>query len=211
MPFPPPPGAVRRPLPPRAPRGDAARRVAFGRDPVRRGAVWRALRAGLAGGAAVAALSGLGACRFSPYGFAGGGLPPSIRTVAVLPFDNETPVPELQRELFESLRREIQSRLNLRDASETRADAIVRGTIIRYDVDVPIAFSADPRQTTNARRQLQLVVDVTIVEQSTGRTLLERKGLTARGEYAERDEPSGRRDAIRKLVNDVIEGAQSQW
>jgi hypothetical protein len=152
-----------------------------------------------------------GACRYSPYRFAGGGLPRTIRTVAVLPFDNETPVPELQRELFESMRRNLLDRLNLRDASEARADAIIRGTIVRYDIDVPIAFSADPRQTTTARRQLQLVVDVAIVEQSTGRTLWERKGLTTRGEYAERQETQGRAEAIRKVINDIIEGAQSQW
>jgi hypothetical protein len=150
-------------------------------------------------------------CRYSPYKFAGGGLPSNVRTIAVLPFDNETPVPELQRELFETMRRELQGRLNLRDASETRADAIVRGTIVRYDADVPIAFSSNPQQVTNARRQLQLVVDVTIVEQATGRTLLEKKGLTTRGEYAERNEGQGRREAIQKVISDIIEGAQSQW
>ena len=31
------------------------------------------------------------------------------------------------------------------------------------------------------------------------------------GEYAERDEVGGRRDAIKRLVNDIVEGAQSQW
>ena len=36
-----------------------------------------------------------------PYGFAGGGLPRTIRTVAVIPFDNETASPEVQRELRE--------------------------------------------------------------------------------------------------------------
>ena len=176
------------------------------RRPAARG--WRRAR-GVALRAAVALL--VAGCRFSPYSFAGGGLPSNIRTIAVLPFDNETPVPELQRELFESMRRELQGRLNLRDASETRADAIVRGVIVRYDADVPIAFSSNPQQVTNARRQLQLVVDVSIVEQSTGRTLLEKKGLTTRGEYAERNEAQGRREAIQKVITDIIEGAQSQW
>jgi hypothetical protein len=151
------------------------------------------------------------ACRFSPYHFAGGGLPPHVRTVAVLPFDNETPVPELQRELLEALRRQIQNRLNLREAAEAKADAVVRGTIVKYEIDVPIGFSSDPRQATSARRQLQLVVDVSIVDQSTGKPLWERKGLTAKGEYAESDEAGGRRQAIERVVSDVIEGAQSQW
>ena len=154
---------------------------------------------------------GAGGCRFSPYHFAGGGLPPHIRTIAVLPFDNETPVPELQRELFEAMRREIQSRLNLRDAAEARANAVVRGKIVRYDIDVPIGFSADPTQATSARRQLQLVVDVQIVDQSNGRTLWEKKGLTAKGEYAERNEAGGRRQAIEEVIADMIQGVQSQW
>jgi len=159
---------------------------------------------------AVVAL-GTTSCRLSPYHFAGGGFPSHIRTIAIVPFDNETPVPELQRELFEAMRRQLQNRLNLREASEAKADAVVRGSIVKYESDVPIGYSSDPRQATSARRQLQLVVDVSIVDQSSGKPLWERKGLTAKGEYAERDEPAGRRLAIERLLNDVVEGAQSQW
>jgi hypothetical protein len=54
-------------------------------------------------------------------------------------------------------------------------------------------------------------VDVQIVDQTTGKTIFERKGLRAEGEYAERDEVAGRREAIKRIVNDLIEGAQSQW
>ena len=149
----------------------------------------------------------------SCYGFAGGGLPSSVRTVAIVPFGNETPSPDLTRELVDVLRREMRSRLGLRDASEARADAIVRGTLLRYDVDVPVAYTADRSRNapTSARRRLQIVVDVEIVEQASGRTLFQRKGLMGEAEYAERAEETGRRQAISKIVSDVIEGAQSQW
>jgi len=150
-------------------------------------------------------------CRLSPYKFAGGGLPRGIRTVAVLPFDNQTAVPDLQRELFERMRRTLQNRLNLREASEARADAIVRGAIVKYDTDVPIGFSADPRRASQARRQLQLVIDIAIIDQASGRTIWERKGLAAKGEYAERNELAGREQAVEELLNDIVEGAQSQW
>lgn len=160
---------------------------------------------------ALGASLGVEGCRFSPYKFQGGGLPPHVRTMAVLPFENDTPVPELQRELFEAMRRELQNRLNLRDASEAKADAIVRGTIVKYDIDVPVGFSADPTQATTARRQLQLVVDVAIIDQASGRTLWEKKGLTAKGEYAEQNEAGGRRQAIEEVIADIIEGATSQW
>jgi hypothetical protein len=165
----------------------------------------------VAAAAALAATGAAAACRYSPYKFAGGGLPRNVRTIAVLPFENQTAVPDLQRELFESMRNALQRRLNLRDASEARADAIVRGSIVRYDADVPIAFSADPRAANQARRQLQLVIDVTIIDQASGRTLWERKGLSAQGEYAERNEAAGRRQAIDELLADIVEGAQSQW
>ena len=157
----------------------------------------------------MAALFGVGGC--FPYGFAGGGLPSNIRTVAVLPFDNQTPSPELQREVLATLRTGLQRRLGLRDAPEARADAIVRGTLLRYDLDVPIAYSADPNQATSARRMLQLTLDIEIVDQRTGKALWQRKALVVTGEYAERAEAEGRRQAIERVVNDVIDGAQSQW
>ena len=145
------------------------------------------------------------------YGFSEGAFPPHVRTMAVLPFENQTASAELQNELFDNMRRRLQQRLGVRDAPQERADALVRGTIISYDVDVPVAFSADPRQTVSARRRLQITLDVEILDQTTGKTLWQRKALRAEGEYAERAEPEGRRQAIEKLVNDIVEGAQSQW
>jgi hypothetical protein len=145
------------------------------------------------------------------YKFSGGGLPSHIRTVAVLPFENQTAAAELTVELSDALRKAMQSRLGLRDASEARATAVVRGTITKYEPDVPVAFSADPNQATTARRRLQISVDVEIVDQTNGKTLWTRKGLSAEGEYAERAETEGRKQALERIVNDVIEGAQSQW
>lgn len=145
------------------------------------------------------------------YGFAGGGLPRHVRTVAVIPFENQTPLPELQRELNDALRLGLEQRLGLRDAAEDRADAIVRGTLVRFDPDAPVAFSADASRSTAVRRRMQVVVDVEIFDQVAGKTIWEKKGLSAEGEYAERREAEGRKQAIDRIVADVIEGAQSQW
>ena len=145
------------------------------------------------------------------YGFSEGAFPAHVKTMAVLPFENETSATELQAELFESMRRKLQQRLGVRDAPQQTADAIVRGAIRAYDADVPVGFSADPRQAVSARRRLQITVDVEILDQTTGKTLWSRKGLQGQGEYAERAELEGRRQAIDKIVNDIIEGAQSQW
>jgi hypothetical protein len=145
------------------------------------------------------------------YGFAGGGLPSHVRTMAIQPFDNETPTPEIQRELLDVMRRDLQSRLGVRDAPESRSDAVVKGVIRSYDAEVPVAYSADPAAAVTARRRLRITLDVQIVDLTTNKTIWEKQGLSAEGEYAERDEPSGRREALRKIVNDIVEGAQSQW
>ena len=145
------------------------------------------------------------------YGFAGGGLPSHIRTMAVLPFENQTTSPELQRELLDLMHRELQRRLGVRDAAQDRADAVVRGVIANYDVDVPVGISANPSQAVTAIRRLQVTIDVEIVEQASGRVLFQRKGLRAEGDYAERGEQDGRQQALQRLVNDIVEGAQSQW
>lgn len=145
------------------------------------------------------------------YGFAGGGLPAHIKTMAIVPFENETAAPELQAELFEVLRTQLRGRLGVQDAGPERADAIVRGTIKTYDLDVPASISADPGRVSASRRRLQLTIDVEIVDQSNGRVIWSKSGLRAEGEYAERQEAAGRRMALDRIVNDIVEGAQSQW
>ena len=145
------------------------------------------------------------------YGFSEGAFPSHVRTMAILPFDYQTPSPELQSELFDEMRKELQRRLGVRDAPQERAHALVRGTISAYDADVPVAFSADASQAVSARRRLQITVDVEILDQTTGKILWQRKGLRGEGEYAERAEPDGRKMAISKIVNGIVEGAQSQW
>ena len=141
----------------------------------------------------------------------GGGLPRNLKSVAVQPFDNQTPVPELQREILDQLRKGMRERLNLREAPEQKADVVVRGTIVRYDVDLPAGVSADPRQTTSTRRRLQIILDVEILDQSTGRILFKRAGISKEGQYAEGGEVTGRKDAVESLVNEMLEGMQSQW
>lgn len=145
------------------------------------------------------------------YGFTGGGLPSHVHTVAVLPFENLTSVPEVQQELALALRNQLKDRLGLRESSETRASAVVRGTIQRYEADIPIGYSATNKNQTSARRQLRISVDIEMIDQVSGKTLWGRKGLVGEGQYEERGESRGRKDAIDKIVTELIQGAQSQW
>jgi hypothetical protein len=146
-----------------------------------------------------------------PYGFAGGGLPSHVRTVAVIPFENLTATPEIQQEIALALRTELRSRLGLREAAESRANAIVRGTIQRYETDIPIGYSATNQNQTSARRQLQIALDIEMIDQSTGKALWQRKGLLVEGQYEERGEAAGRKQAIERIINEIVQGAQSQW
>jgi hypothetical protein len=52
---------------------------------------------------------------------------------------------------------------------------------------------------------------VEIVDQSNGHVLWQQKSLREEADYAERAEAEGRRKAIEKLVQKIIEGVQSNW
>ena len=155
------------------------------------------------------------------YGFAGGGLPPAIRTVAVLPFDNLTAEPALTQQVNLAVREAVESRLGLRAAAESQADAVVKGTITRYEPDLPVAFSGNlntqnqQQSRTNdvdvTRRLVQLSVNVEIRDERNDKVLWQRQGLIVEGDYAPGSETEGRRKALERLTVNIVEGAQSQW
>ena len=136
-----------------------------------------------------------------------------MKTVAILPFDNLTAEPTLTQEVSDSVRAAVQGRLGLRQAGEATADAIVRGSITRYDPDVPVAFTGGTNSTvTVTKRLVQVTVSVEIVKKD-GKTLWQRSGMTLEGDYEPtRDtEAAARGRALSKLVTNIVDGAQSQW
>jgi hypothetical protein len=145
------------------------------------------------------------------YSFAGGGLPPHIKTMAIATFENQTASPDLPKELYDQMHKELQRRLGVRDAPTDRADALAHGSIQIYDVDVPVSFSANPQQSVSARRRLAITIDVEIVDQGNNHVLYANKALREEADYAERAEADGRQKAIEKLVQRIIEGVQSNW
>jgi hypothetical protein len=154
----------------------------------------------------------LGGCL---YGFGGGtGFPPNIKSVAVIPFDNLTPEPTLTNEVNRAVRDAVQGRLGLRQAGEEQADAIVKGSIQRYEPDIPVAFTGSQDSQNQSvqvnRRKLQIVVNVQILDQKNNKVLWERNGLMVEGDYTS-TETEGRKKAIDKLITEIVDGAQSQW
>ena len=145
------------------------------------------------------------------YGFAGGGLPGHIKTVAVLPFDNQTAEPQLIQEVSDAVTEAMERRLGLRLSSEESADAVVRGTIVRYDPDLLLSQQPGEGNVQVTRRRVRLVLNVEIYDQREGKALWQRSGLAIDGEYSPPLEAEGRRVAMEKLVADIVDGAQSQW
>ncbi len=72
------------------------------------------------------------------YGFRSGSFPDHIRTVAILPFENDTNRFELTQEVHEELLRTLPSALGVTNAGEDVADAVVQGRIVRYDLTTPL-------------------------------------------------------------------------
>jgi len=147
------------------------------------------------------------------YKFSGGGLPSSIRTVAVLPFDNLTPEPALTQEITLAVREAVERRLGLRQSGEDQADALVTGTVRRYEPDLPVAYTGNPadNRTEVTKRMVQITLDVKIMDQKENKVLWEKLSLTVQGEYNPNEELKGRRIALDKLITDIVDGAQSQW
>jgi hypothetical protein len=134
--------------------------------------------------------------------------------VAILPFDNLTAEPALTLEVTEAITEAMEGRLGLRPASEATADAVVRGSITSYAPDVPLSFQTTgqvDRNVTVTRRRVELSINVEIYDRIEDRILWQRSSLRVDGEYTPPAEQAGRELALEKLVNDIVDGAQSQW
>lgn len=157
----------------------------------------------------------LGGCA---YGFSGGGLPPEVRTVVVLPFENATADPTMATEANRTVREVVERRLGLRSVAEARADAVVTGTVVRYEPDQPVAYRGTGSNSQGRagevevdRRLLQITVNIEMVQQSTGRQLLRRKTFSVDQQYPPGREGEGRRLALEDIAKQIITDAQSTW
>lgn len=151
------------------------------------------------------------------FGFAGGGFPPDIKTVAIEPFDNNSADPGIAQAVNQAVQQAMQSRLGLRPAPEAQADAVVHGKVVRYDTDQPLAYSGTPATPGSVatvdvtRRQVELTVDIQVVEQKTGHVLWDGRSQVVQGEYAPGQIASGRQKALDALVNKMIDGVHQNW
>jgi hypothetical protein len=154
----------------------------------------------------------LGGCFYTFQ--AGAGLPTHVRTLAVVPFDNDTDRFEVAQELHQILVERLPQQFGVRTAGEEHADAVVRGTIRNYSVDAPSFRPAeDGRGAQVLERQVAITVHIEVVDLVNNIILWDNSGLSARGEFEEASqiEEDGRRVAMDRLVQSVIDGIQSNW
>ena len=148
------------------------------------------------------------------YSFRGGSFPDHIRSLAIVPFDNETGLFEITQEIHQFLLREVPRGLGVNQGAEDNADAILRGTIRRYDLRTP-NFRAGERGAGPEvlQRQVSISLQVELIDVVNNEILWENGGLTAQGQFLEASETEevAREEAIERLAQLIIDGAQSTW
>ncbi len=150
------------------------------------------------------------------YGFSSGqGAFQNATTIAIAPFENETTRLELSTELYDQMFRELPSKFGLRIAGEGEADILVRGVISGYALDTPNyrAGAAAGDRPEVLQRQVSIRVAIQIIDQKQQVILWEDTSLQAQGQYLEASETEeiGKAEALDLLVQQIIDGAQSNW
>ena len=149
------------------------------------------------------------------YSFrSGAGVPEHVRTLAVLPFENDTNRFELTQEVHDALVRRLPRALGLTTAGEEAADAVVSGTILSYDLSAPLYSQGDQAGSVQVlQRQVILVVEVELLDRAENLILWDQSSLRVQGQYldASETEETGRTEAIELLVQEIVDGAQSNW
>lgn len=166
---------------------------------------------GLRGWAGAAVLAvGLSGC----YSFQAGTGLTGVETIAILPFDNTTTRLELTQDVQDILLRELPGSLGLRLAGEDQADVVVRGRITSYDLVAPNYRPGQQGQAAEVlQRQVVLTVGVEILNMRDRTVLWQSSALRAQGEYLEATETEdvGKTEALETLIQQIVDGAQSNW
>ena len=144
---------------------------------------------------------------------AGGGLPPTIRTVFIETFENETDNFELQSEINSALTQELPRSLGLRLAGESAADAIVRGRIVRYNDAAQTYRPGETGSIDVQQHQVEISIAVEVVDVENNVILWDSQSLIGRGQYRpDSQQPrAAYLQAIESLRQQIIDGMQSQW
>jgi hypothetical protein len=108
-------------------------------------------------------------------------LPKTIKTIAIPAFGNLTVRYKLTDQLPEAIAREFISRTRYRVVKDMNtADAILRGAVLNYFA-YPTIF--DPQTGRASGVQIHVIMQVSLVERATGKTLFTRPSFEIRERY----------------------------
>lgn len=153
----------------------------------------------------------VGGCLYSFSG--GGGLPANIETLYVPPVENRTSQFAITEQLTQGLLEAVRGRLGARVAAEPAADGVVRVRVTSYD-NQAMNFAAQEGVGAEVfQRRVSIVASVEFIDQVRGDTIWSSSSVRGTGEYApnEETEEVGVELAVENLIQQIIDGTQSQW
>ncbi|NIM13395.1 MAG: hypothetical protein GTO45_14870 [Candidatus Aminicenantes bacterium] len=127
---------------------------------------------------------GLSNCGYKLTGF-GNQVPEHIKTIAIPDFDNKTARYQLDQYITFAVKEEFIKRSDLVLADrEARADAVLEGTINKFDV-TPISYGDDASANLY---KVTIAVDVRFIDLKTNEIIFEGKGISFTDTYEIDDE-----------------------
>lgn len=145
----------------------------------------------------------------------GGALPVTIKNLAIMPFDNQTNIPELPERIKEAITSEMARRTSIKIGHDPdEAEAILKGTLLSYGL-FPVTFDTKGRAN---RFQIVIAVTAEIKEKGTDKVLYKSQifkfqEIYERGEGAEAYFSEKRvaydtisKDFARAFVSNFLEG-----
>jgi hypothetical protein len=155
------------------------------------------------------ALMAVGGCGYSHQAV----YPQQYRTVAIPIFENRTFYREVEFDLKEALTKEIERRTPYKVVAESHADTVLTGSIV--SIDQPLLSR---RQVGGLPQELEyrIVLDVEWTDQRDGRTIRQRRGLTAVGRYIPAREGGemasvGQHHAVQNAADAIVSAMAADW
>lgn len=148
------------------------------------------------------------------YGFrGGGGFPSDVKTVYIAPIENRTSQFEIDQELGRLLTERLPRTLGVRLAGQEVADAIVTARINGYTDVAQNYVAGSPGTVQVNQQQVQITIAIQIVDVKRNEILWDAQSIAGRGEYRPESESDviAKARAIESLVQQIVDGAQSQW
>lgn len=146
------------------------------------------------------------ACEGCGYKLAGSNtfLPPSIRVIALSPFDNRTNRPEIEQRVTEEVARELSKRGRYQVVTNVAgAQALLEGAIADFRTN-PVQFNAAGRAT---RVETVVTLEATLRDVGSGAILWSQNGLLFREQYDVPETEAAFFDRETLALDEIAKGA----